>query len=65
MDITQYNTNIGERLPINAVTIDHRIPKSKGGSNDKSNLVLACYGCNSEKSDGPDPRLLSTLLESA
>jgi len=30
-------------------TVDHVIPKSKGGSDDKSNLVLACYPCNFKK----------------
>jgi hypothetical protein len=29
--------------------IDHVIPLSKGGSNDKSNLVLSCVRCNLEK----------------
>lgn len=33
------------------LTIDHVIPISKGGSNDKSNLRLACEYCNSFKAD--------------
>ena len=30
-------------------TIDHKIPKSKGGTNKPENLVLACSSCNSKK----------------
>jgi 5-methylcytosine-specific restriction endonuclease McrA len=31
--------------------VDHRIPLSKGGRNDKSNLQLLCPPCNLRKSD--------------
>jgi 5-methylcytosine-specific restriction endonuclease McrA len=30
-------------------TIDHLIPKSKGGRNCLSNYVLACFSCNQDK----------------
>jgi 5-methylcytosine-specific restriction endonuclease McrA len=30
-------------------TKDHVIPKSRGGSDDKSNLVWCCHSCNSKK----------------
>jgi 5-methylcytosine-specific restriction endonuclease McrA len=36
---------------------DHVVPRSRGGSNDLSNLVLACQGCNVRKG----ARLLSEL----
>lgn len=32
-------------------TIDHQIPKSKGGSNRHGNLVAACSRCNTAKGD--------------
>lgn len=31
--------------------VDHRIPRSKGGGDDDSNLFTACWACNSGKSD--------------
>jgi hypothetical protein len=36
---------------IRAMTIDHVIPKSKGGKDTWDNLVTACKPCNSEKND--------------
>jgi|TARA_B100000085_G_C18537761_1_gene510706 5-methylcytosine-specific restriction endonuclease McrA len=33
------------------LTIDHVIPRSKGGTNTWENLVVACSKCNTEKSD--------------
>lgn len=32
-------------------TVDHRIARSKGGSDALSNLVFACYACNQRKRD--------------
>jgi 5-methylcytosine-specific restriction endonuclease McrA len=32
-------------------TIDHVVPISKGGKNQRGNLVLACRGCNNAKAD--------------
>jgi 5-methylcytosine-specific restriction endonuclease McrA len=36
-------------IPDDNVTIEHIIPKSKGGTNDLENLALACSRCNNEK----------------
>ena len=40
-------------IPENFVqaTLDHKIPRSKGGDGGLSNLVLSCVDCNNEKSD--------------
>jgi len=35
---------------------DHRIPFSKGGSSDGTNIVLACADCNLRKSKSEHPR---------
>jgi len=32
-------------------TLDHYIPKSKGGKTNRENCKLACDGCNQEKAD--------------
>ena len=36
---------------IHKLTVDHIIPKSKGGTNDITNLVPSCHQCNSKKAD--------------
>ena len=39
----------GKKLSPNKLTIDHIIPKYKGGRNSWKNLVAACKVCNSKK----------------
>jgi 5-methylcytosine-specific restriction endonuclease McrA len=39
-------------------TIDHRVPKSKGGTNRLSNLVFACGACNRKKGDMTEAEFL-------
>lgn len=36
-----------------AATLDHIIPKSRGGMDTIENTVCACYGCNTSRKDGP------------
>lgn len=43
--------------PAKATTVDHVLPRSRGGSNTWDNVVAACYRCNNRKAD----RLLSEL----
>lgn len=37
--------------PPEARTADHRIPLARGGAHSASNLVMACFACNSSKRD--------------
>ena len=38
-------------LKAKQLTVDHVVPKSKGGANDLSNYVLACQSCNMTKAN--------------
>lgn len=38
-------------VPRDLGTLDHVLPKSKGGSNRKRNLVYSCRACNAAKGD--------------
>jgi len=39
----------GIELDFMTITRDHVVPKSKGGSNKKSNIVICCSNCNRTK----------------
>jgi hypothetical protein len=39
----------GARAPDVELEVDHRIPVSKGGTDDESNLVTLCFDCNRGK----------------
>jgi len=41
----------GSTPPSVVLEIDHMVPVSKGGTNDKSNLLTACFDCNRGKRD--------------
>lgn len=41
----------GQEFPERLLTRDHVLPRSKGGSDDWTNLVSCCYPCNNRKSD--------------
>lgn len=43
--------------PLVRLEIDHRIPVSKGGTNDPGNLQTLCWACNNGKSDRVDHKL--------
>jgi 5-methylcytosine-specific restriction endonuclease McrA len=42
-------TEPGERMPDDAATREHKVPKKKGGRSNGNNIVLACYRCNTRK----------------
>jgi 5-methylcytosine-specific restriction endonuclease McrA len=44
------HATISGRLPDDYITIDHIVGRADGGSDDPSNLVLACYRCNQRRS---------------
>lgn len=46
----------------NNLTLDHLIPKSKGGKNDWYNLVTCCDTCNKKKGDKTPEEAKMTLL---
>jgi 5-methylcytosine-specific restriction endonuclease McrA len=37
------------KTPWEAGTVDHRIPRARGGSDEMENLVFSCEPCNTEK----------------
>jgi 5-methylcytosine-specific restriction endonuclease McrA len=39
----------GKELSLREKTIDHFVPKSRGGTSDFANLVTACRECNQKK----------------
>ena len=45
------------------ITIDHVIPKSKGGTDDPDNLVCACERCNQLKADMDLNEFYNLLIE--
>ena len=48
-------------FPFRNMTIDHIIPRSRGGTNDPDNLQLLCGACNSTKSDRTQEELIQSL----
>lgn len=41
-------------------TVDHRIPRSRGGTDSLRNLVFACYACNQRKRDQDEGAFLGS-----
>ena len=41
----------GKHFPTKELTLDHVIPRSRGGKTEWDNIVLSCYSCNTKKGD--------------
>ena len=41
----------GKRFPYSELSLDHVVPRSRGGADSWENLVCACTNCNSRKAD--------------
>lgn len=48
--------------PLVRLEVDHRVPVSKGGTNDIDNLQTLCWDCNNGKRDDIDHKLDSSVL---
>lgn len=56
----------GASAPDVKLTVDHVVPEALGGSDDPSNLVTACAGCNGGKSSiAPDSPTVSNVAQDA
>ena len=50
-----------EHFPFRNMTVDHKTPQNKGGTDHLDNLQLLCGACNSTKGTGTQAELLSKL----
>ena len=51
----------GEEFGFTSMTVDHIVPRSKGGPDDFDNLQLLCRPCNELKADGTMDDLFTAL----
>ena len=54
----------GEKTPAGELTLDHILPRSRGGDNSPVNIVTACVPCNNRKSDRTPAEARMPLLTS-
>ncbi len=53
----------GKKITLKSCEVDHVIPFSYAGGNERGNLQLVCKKCNRIKGNGVDPRDLLKYLE--
>src|SRR4030095_1381560 len=46
-----------------STSVDHRIPKSRGGTDDRTNLCGCCKNCNDRKQDMTSDEFIQQLLK--
>lgn len=51
----------GKQTSKSEFTIDHFVPKARGGGNEFWNFRLCCFACNQAKSDCPPWRFLEAI----
>ena len=54
----------GEKKPAGELTLDHILPRSRGGGNSPVNVVTACVSCNNRKGDRTPAEARMPLLTS-
>ena len=54
----------GEKRGANELTLDHILPRSRGGDNSPVNIVTACVGCNQRKGNRTPDEARMPLLTS-
>ena len=54
----------GEKKPASELTLDHILPRSRGGDNSPVNIVTACVPCNNRKSNRTPAEARMPLLTS-
>ena len=50
-------------FPFRNLTIDHVVPRAKGGQDNPENLQLLCGACNSKKGTGSQAELVAKLKQ--
>lgn len=52
-----------KRMHVRGLTVDHVIPRSKGGPFSKENLITSCYACNNARGNRPFEEYLAELRQ--
>ena len=50
-----------QKMPLCNTTVDHVVPRANGGGDIRTNLVLCCTGCNTEKREMSEEEFMEKL----